>query len=384
MTGQYLRTVDHPTSVKKIQVVREPSQIYSGTADFTARPVFSVFDYGTFHPPVPLDNSTITLMAAFNFELLKERGIQSHYMRLIDNEGKGRTAKEAIAAGVTPSTMRVMYVNRLVPEFKDGAWDYSMFRGNGDPERPLAYVHPIEFITRNELPTASSVWRRINDGEVSLADFGLSDTFRRGDQIPDSLQPLIDFSTKFEPDDRYVSPQDAQYMLGVDNARFDRIAGTVKDASKVMTEYAASRGFKRSDGKVELITFIGSEGRVRDVLGDAVCTWHEDRLEYNGTQISKQLIRDEVSRINPRWHDEIKRAKKQAKKEGHEDFRDLMDPDITYTSPSQEFFTRINTLFQAATNQWVGARVYPVYPNARNTLEGNLEKAIEEFDAARN
>lgn len=380
MSTHYLRKVDHPTSVKEINLIREPSLTYQGTADFTAKPVFSVFDYGTFHPPVPLDNSTITLMAGFNFELLKAHGIQSHYMRLMTDEGDGIAAKDAIAAGITPSTMRVMYVNRHVPEFKDGAWDYSMFRGNGDPQRPLAYVHPLEFITRNELPESSSVWKRVARGDVTLADFGLPDSFNKGDAVPDTLQPLLDYSTKFEPDDRYVSPQQAQEMLGVNSDRFGKIANIVKNASTLMTEYAASRDFARLDGKVELITFIGSEGRVRDMLGDAVCTWHEDRLEYAGMPISKQLIRDEVKKHNPRWYDEITRAKQQAVDEGHEDFRTLMNPAITYTSPNPEFFTALNALFQAATNQWVAKPVYSVSPNKGNSLKDDLEKAIEGFN----
>ena len=64
----YVDKIHHPTSVKTIFVVRRPTETEPGIADFRFNPVFSVFDFGTLEPPVPLDNSTIALMAAYNFE----------------------------------------------------------------------------------------------------------------------------------------------------------------------------------------------------------------------------------------------------------------------------------------------------------------------------
>ncbi len=373
----YLRTIEHATSVKKISIIREPTATEYGIADFEFRPVFSVFDYGTIEPPVPLDNSTVNLMLGFNFEILKEHGVESHYFSLVTKEGEEISAKDAVLRGIAPTIARFKYVNRVMPEFieGEGRWDYSMFE---NPENNN-YVHPIEFISRNDLPEASSVWKRVRKGTLTLKDLGLPEDFKQGDSVPANLIPLLDYSTKFEPDDRYLTPGQAKQLLGISDERFSGINATTIKASKEMTAYAMSRGFERDDGKVEYITLV--EGGIqKDILGDAVCTWHEDRLTVYGLGISKQRIRDEVKILNPKWYEDIEKAKEQAKKEGKKDFRDLMDRSIVYISPSPEFFEAINTLFRAGINQWVGARVYRLYQGKRETLEDNLARAVEEFE----
>jgi len=378
--AKYVDKVEGETSVKKIGVIEKPTLVDYGSADFTNMPVFSVFDIGTIKPPVPLDNSTICLMGGFNFEVLDEVGIDTHYVGLVDDNGRVITARNAIRRGVAPTTTRVMYVNRDLPVHTEKGWDYSLFRDHRTNNR----VHPIEFISRNTLPKSSSVWKRIKDKEITLADLGLPPDLKKGDPVPDELMPLLDYSTKFEPHDRYISPAVARELLGISQERFDAINETTRAVSNVMTDYAESRGFKRLDGKIEYITLFTrgfrEDRQQADFVADAVCTWHEDRLVTpQGVGISKQRIRDEVEKLNPKWYADIQEAKKQAKTDGVADFRTLMDPSIEYTSPSPEFFHAINTLFRAGTNQWVDRKVYDVYSGQGNTLEGDLSRAVEDF-----
>src|SRR3989442_2898224 len=110
----YVDQIRHPTSVKTIFVVRRPTETEPGIADFRFNPVFSVFDYGTLQPPVPLDNSTIALMAAYNFERLREAGIDSHYLALV-HEGEAIFAVETIRRHLAPGTLRFRPVNCLLP-----------------------------------------------------------------------------------------------------------------------------------------------------------------------------------------------------------------------------------------------------------------------------
>ena len=74
---EYVRVLDHKTSVKTISIIKEPSATELGLADFKFNPVFSVFDVGTIVPPIPLDNTTIAIMAGYNFELLQKEGVMS-------------------------------------------------------------------------------------------------------------------------------------------------------------------------------------------------------------------------------------------------------------------------------------------------------------------
>jgi phosphoribosylaminoimidazole-succinocarboxamide synthase len=298
---------------------------------------------------VPLDNSTIALMAAFNFERLRDAGLESHYLALV-HEGEPISAAEAIRSGLAPDTLRVRLVNRLLPTHTPAGWDYSIFQS------PPAshFVVPIEFISRVKIGANSSVWKRVERGEISLADLGLPADIRPGDPLPGHV---LDYSTKYEPEDRYVTSEAARQITGFSLERWARINRTTAEASRLMTEFAKSRGVEREDGKVEYVT-LDQRGEL-DVLGDAVTTLHEDRLILDGTDITKQAIRDAVKRSSPEWAAEIDRAKTEARRRGVADFRTLMDPTIRYVSPPREFFERYNALARAFVNHWVGAAVYP-------------------------
>jgi phosphoribosylaminoimidazole-succinocarboxamide synthase len=344
-----LDRIAHATSVKTIYVVQRPTSTEPGIADFRFNPVFSVFDYGTLQSPVPLDNSTVALMAAFNFERLHELGIASHYLGML-HEGALLSAREAIQRGIAPDTLRVKLVNRLLPTHTPGGWDYRVFAG--PPSRH--FVVPVEFISRVRVPAHSSVWKRVERGEVTLADLGLPDTTRPGDPLP---HHLLDYSTKYEPEDRYLTNEQARALPSFSPERWARINGMTRQASEVMTEHAAGKGLQRDDGKVEYVT-LDNNAEI-DVLGDAVTTLHEDRLVLDGVDVTKQAIRDAIRRSAPAWAAEIDRAKKEARERSVADFRTLMDPSIAYVSPPAEFFARYNALARAVVNHWVGAAVYP-------------------------
>jgi phosphoribosylaminoimidazole-succinocarboxamide synthase len=230
-------------------------------------------------------------------------------------------------------------------------------------------VVPIEFISRVKIGANSSVWKRVARGEISLADLGLPPGIQPGDPLP---QHALDYSTKYEPEDRYVSGEDARQITGFSPERWAKINRTTAEASRLMTELAHSRGAQREDGKVEYVTL--DHQAERDVLGDAVTTLHEDRLILDGADITKQAIRDAVKQCSPEWAAEIERAKTEARHHGVADFRTLMDPAIRYVSPPAEFFKRYNALARAFVNHWVEAVVYPE--------DRDLSRRLQEFRAA--
>jgi phosphoribosylaminoimidazole-succinocarboxamide synthase len=363
---KYVKVLDHKTSVKTISIIKEPSATELGLADFKFNPVFSVFDVGTIVPPVPLDNTTIAIMAGFNFELLQKEGVPTHYDGMV-HDGELISAKDAIKEGLTPDTLRFKLVNVLKPRFADGRWDYGIF------ENPSANNHviPLELITRNKIGKSSSVWKRVARGEITLAELGIPEDIKPGDPLP--KPPVLDYSTKYEPEDRYFSPKVSQKLAHLSDDTFEILNGVTRNASQIMTAHAASVGFDREDGKVEQVTYIDENGIRVYALGDCVCTWHEDRLLYKGQAISKQLIRDKIAAVNPAWKAEIDRAKDEAKAKGVENWKTLINPAISYNSPSKEFFQAYNALARAATNKWIGSVLY--------LDDINLEQRIGEFKA---
>lgn len=372
---KYIDEISKETSVKHIGIIERSTSLEAGVADMTLEPVFSVFDIGTIIPPIPLDNSTVAIMAGFNFELLKDAGLPSHYLGMVAEDGSLTTAQNLIRLRTPSSTMRVNFVNRVLPKFVEGeGWDYSMF---ANPENNN-YMHPIEFISRVELPPEASIWKPFNKGEVTIEQlreqYGLPVDFQPGDTLPEAL---LTYSTKYEPADRNIFAAEVQTLMGVTDERFARINVNTRKASDLMTSYANSRGFKRLDGKVEYATLV-INGEQVDVFADAVCTWHEDRLLWNGLGVSKQRIRNKAKKVNPKWYAEIERAKIQALEKGVEDFRTLMNPNIQYTSPAPEFFVAYNNLMRSATNQWIGQPLYQS-SNKKDSLPDALDRAAEEF-----
>src|SRR5439155_7136340 len=110
---------------------------------------------------------------------------------------------------------------------------------------------PIEFISRVKIGANSSVWKRVARGEVSLAELGLPPDIQPGDPLP---RHVLDYSTKYEPEDRYVSAEGAREITGFVPERWAKINRTTAEVSRLMTELAKSRGAQREDGKVEYVT----------------------------------------------------------------------------------------------------------------------------------
>ena len=365
---QKLQKVAHPTSVNEIYLYKSPTAFEEGVARITATSNFSVFDVGRMEPTFPLDNSTIVLMGGVNFELLHEEGIKTHYLGLEDKNGELVSAMECIARGIAPWSMRVWFLNRIDPKFRDDAWDYSMFKNPTFRH----YVLPVECISRNEINKNSSVWDLIEMGILTLQDLGLPSNFQLGDEIPEHLKPLLTYTTKYEPYDRPLTPKQAQELLHLSDTEFAHMNGVTTKCSRIITAYGESRGFRRPDGKIEQ-----SKERVLDRVG----TPHEDRLIHVKTEfgISKQRIRDKIRKDNPRWYEDQARAKRRAVDEGKPDFRDLMDKEIELTLPPPAFFRAFNRLTRAGASLWANKKMYRIYDRYQESLNDNVCRAVEAF-----
>jgi len=336
--------------------------------------VYSVFDYGTIIPPVPLDNSTICMMAAYNFEMLHEEGLPTHYLGLVTDTGVVISAREAIASRIALGTMRVRLAERLHPTFIGNKawygrdWNYSLFE---DPPYNN-YVLPVEFISRDKIGPNSSVRQRIERGRTSRQELRIPENYVFGEWLE---RTVLDYSTKFEPADDYPGREAILRILGFHNhpERLEAINGVTRRASELMSDHARRVGFEREDGKVEYITSVDpNTGTAVDALADCVCTFHEDRLLRDRFAVSKQLIRDKERELNPHWYAEIQRAKEEAEERGIEDFHTLMNREIVRSKKPLpvEFVNALNLLFQSALNDWIEAKVYDV---------PDFEKALQAF-----
>jgi phosphoribosylaminoimidazole-succinocarboxamide synthase len=368
----YTSVLGEGTSVKQIGVFTSPTPTQAGVCDFIFRDVYSVFDWGKM--PMPegssVDNTTIVLMAALNFEMMQRRGLKTHYIGMVDDRGEIVSFQDVADRHLgpvggpqpLPNKIRVRYVNKLPVPFAEGQYDYSAFQ-----EPPANnFVYPLEFIFRNSLGKDASVWKRIARGEISLSDFGLPETLKPGDKLP---SPVLDYSTKFESEDRYLRPEEAMKLAGLSPNRFANINEAILMADRLLTDDARSLGFVHEDGKVEMVRLGDNE----DAFGDVAGTWHEDRYLFgpDGKKISKQPYRDVNRLLNPEWAAEIDQRKAEARERGIKDWKSLVTVQPKPLPP--EFFAVMNNLFRAGTNRYTG---HVFYPDA----SPSLEEAFAEFD----
>jgi phosphoribosylaminoimidazole-succinocarboxamide synthase len=73
-------------SVKDLKILKEPDENNLGKARFIFSDRYSVFDWGDIPDYIPNKGSAIALLGAYFFERLSERGVSTHYIRLVEEE----------------------------------------------------------------------------------------------------------------------------------------------------------------------------------------------------------------------------------------------------------------------------------------------------------
>ncbi|WP_435196994.1 phosphoribosylaminoimidazolesuccinocarboxamide synthase [Natronomonas sp. EA1] len=290
------------TSVKEFRVEEAATPERLGRGAFVFTDDYSVFDWGKMPDPIPEKGAALCAMGAKNFELLEGEGVPTHYRGVVSDG-------EVVPLADAREPPREMAIDLTqVPELphEGREYDYDAFHAEAGGN----YLIPLEIVFRNTVPVGSSLRSRADP-----ADFGLSfDSWPEGPvDLPD---PVVEFSTKFEESDRYLSREEAQAVAGV--ADIEELEAVARQVNRVITDHAAEAGLVHEDGKIECLYFDG-EVRVADVLG----TFDENRFSYDGQQLSKEVIRQYHKREQPAWVEAVSEAKARAKEEDVADWRTL-------------------------------------------------------------
>ncbi|MFW6305233.1 MAG: phosphoribosylaminoimidazolesuccinocarboxamide synthase, partial [Candidatus Saliniplasma sp.] len=241
-------------SVKDLEIIEEPTKEKEGIGVFEFSDRYSVFDYGEMPDKIEGKGEALCLMSAHNFKELKKEGIRSHFIEL---EERNR--------------MKVKVVNVIT---------------EGTPDEFKNMMVPLEIIYRDYLGEGSSVFRRLDKGEIEPSDLGF-DSYPEVNKKLDP--PIIDFSTKYEKFDRYFKNLDeVKDHAGFDDEMIDVIKEKAIKVNDFINEKARKLGWKHLDGKMEVALDRNGELMLADVLG----TLDEDRFEYKGVKLSKQMLRN--------------------------------------------------------------------------------------------
>jgi phosphoribosylaminoimidazole-succinocarboxamide synthase len=328
------------TSVKEFRVDEPATAEGLGRGAFVFTDDYSVFDWGKMPDQIPDKGASLCTMGAYNFQLLEENHVPTHYegVRLPDSD-EVLDLGEALSADAAPEEMVIELTQVPDLPFEDGSYDYDAYHAGAHEN----YLIPLEIVFRNRVGVGSSLRSR-----TEPADHGLDyDTWP--EEVVDLDEPIVEFSTKYEEQDRYLDREAADRIAGA--ASIDRLEELARAVNHIVTEQAAEANLIHEDGKIECLYYDG-EIRVADVVG----TFDENRFSYEGQQVSKEVIRQYHKRTQPEWVEAVGEAKNEADVEGVADWKALCDES---PEPLDDDVIKVaRDLYCAGTNAYVGGDVF--------------------------
>ncbi|MDD5182036.1 MAG: phosphoribosylaminoimidazolesuccinocarboxamide synthase [Candidatus Nanoarchaeia archaeon] len=261
-------------SSKDLWLIKKPEGNETGIGIFTLTDDFSVFDYGKMGKGIPGKGHALWLMSTYNFEHAGCVDAKTHYIT------KDFPNKIAFRAA------------NVFTEHKDSELSPGFVY---DIPNNSTFVIPLEIIYRNELGKESSIIKMYDRKEITPQDVGLEAIAENG-VLP---HPIITYTTKFEPGDRFLKREEAMRLSGLSKENFDKaeqVALKLNDLLNERTRQIAGAyniNLTHPDGKCELV-YVPNEGII---VGDVFGTLDEDRFKIvldDGVEmkLSKQILRD--------------------------------------------------------------------------------------------
>jgi phosphoribosylaminoimidazole-succinocarboxamide synthase len=344
-------------SVKDLQVIQKPTATAMGRGRFLFSDRYSVFDWGEMPDHIEGKGAALCLMGAYCFEQLEKLGVKTHYCGLVDADGK---AVKVADLKEPSSIMEVALVNVYKPKttVADGKifHDYSAY----SPNLKNCLI-PLEIIYRNGLPEGSSVFKRLAQGKVTLADLGLDHQPQPGETL---ATPIFDVSTKLEETDRYVTWAEAQKIAGLTVTELADIKAVLLKADQTITEAAANAGLKNEDGKIEL----AFDDQRRLILVDVLGTLDECRFTFGGVHVSKEVARQFYKKAQ--WYNDLEQAKKDAEAKGVQDWKSLCRSQPPKLDPKLK--TIISQMYMAVANEMTSKNLFDT-PKLAKVIEAYKE-----------
>ncbi|NTW34207.1 MAG: hypothetical protein HGB12_16585 [Bacteroidetes bacterium] len=201
-------------------------------------------------------------------------------------------------------------INKSV--LKWGYYDYSEFHKVDN------YVIPLEYIVRFGITSGSSVLRKyqsLNDEEKIkyVEDLGVDSSIYSWQKF---YSPIIDFTTKYEPEDRNITIQEASVLSGINGKLFAKSI-VISILGAYMVRYIFEKmgltlwDLKWEIGKKEEELYI-VDTIDTDSVRVTVDFKRDEKIYY--VHFNKQAMRDYYKIMHPDWYAAVNYAKKYAEK----------------------------------------------------------------------
>ena len=329
------------TSVKEFRVSEPAGPETLGRGAFVFTDDYSVFDWGKMPDAIPNKGASLCAMGAANFEALEAEGVPTHYRGVVS--GGDVVSLDEVVSPPREMAIDLTRVPDLPHEGRE--YDYAAFHETAGEN----YLIPLEIVFRNTVPVGSSLRSRADPREFDL------DFEEWPDEPVDLPEPVVEYSTKFEESDRYLSRENADYIAG--EADVDELEGVARRVNDLVTERAAEADLKHEDGKIECLYYDG-EVRVADVVG----TFDENRFSHDGQQLSKEVVRQYHKRTQPEWVEAVDAAKAEAKAQDVADWRELCE--VEPEPLDDHVVDAIRDMYAAGANAYLDRELFGAPPLA--------------------
>jgi phosphoribosylaminoimidazole-succinocarboxamide synthase len=384
-------TVAYEGSVKRVlSSTAEADKLWF---DFTDD--YSVFDWGKMPDTIENKGRALTLMGAFFFEelgrpefwrelqsskslqkfdaeFIKQRfenefycgpaglrkmGLPNHFLGLTDAHGKKLTMDDAIASG-DKLLMQVQKANVYRPH--DGkVLNHNLFFYPNIPEQKQIRLIPLEIVFRFGMPGGSSLEERLRKDETYVTALGLK-------KMPESNQwfdrPVLEFFTKLEPKDRFLSYQEAALLSQLPARTFTQITEMALDVALALHDIFEKHGMQLWDGKIELLEAQDGNGNSQILLADSVGP-DELRVLVDGQQLSKEMLRQFYR--GSKWETALKKAQSIAKQSATLDWKSICENELGEKPQPlpASFKEHVDALYCMLTNTLMERKVFAECPD---------------------
>ncbi|MFZ5632598.1 MAG: phosphoribosylaminoimidazolesuccinocarboxamide synthase [Bacillota bacterium] len=258
----------------------------------------------------------LQFLCAGILEEFKANGANTHHIGMVDGD-----TGEVYSNAFPPNPSQYVVVKRYkvikpgrVTYFSKNLWDYSGYCSQDK------YVIPLENIVRFGITTGSSIYKKYlskneNEKRTYLDELGLKEELAPWTMF---ANPIVDFTTKYEPEDRNLSLQEAFYISGCGGEMFKNIIRMSILGSFLVHRFFAQLGLNLWDLKWE----IAKDGN-RLVFVDTIDTDSirvTAKIEYRNrfyfVNFNKQSMRDYYKIIHSRWFEAVQSAKSEAARSG--------------------------------------------------------------------
>jgi phosphoribosylaminoimidazole-succinocarboxamide synthase len=248
--------------------------------------------------------------------IYKQDGASTHHVGMVDRS-TGKVFGKGFPLELSNLTLIKKYTVQK-PELKKVLgghfYDYKKYHAED------GFVIPLEYIVRLGITSGSSILRKYNslsDGnkKAYLSELGLDRPLSPWTRFD---SPLVDLTTKYEPEDRNISRQEAALISSLDGETFSRSMVMVILGAFMLQQIFSRMGLYLWDLKWE-IAKDGDELIFVDTIDTDSVRVTMNIMDNNKSyfvHFNKQVMRDYYKIMHADWLNAVNEAKKTAAQTG--------------------------------------------------------------------